>query len=237
MATDAGRQLRADAARNSERILKAAREVYAEIGPDAMLEDIAHRAGVGIATLYRRFSNKETLVKAALKQSMAEQLSPAIERALGDEDPWRGLVTLLESTLSLVARERDIVAAANDAGALTAEVTAPYTDAQVLLVRRGQAAGVIRADLVPADMEKITGMLISVLWNMAPETEGWRRYIVLILDSLRPAGASPLPPPPAPLPQRDEGTYDHPPGGLVTREGRAAEAEAEPKPQAEHRGC
>ncbi|MEU0280574.1 TetR/AcrR family transcriptional regulator [Streptomyces sp. NPDC088147] len=222
MATDATRHLRADAARNSEKILRAAREVYAETGPDAMLEDIARRAGVGIATLYRRFPNKEALVNAALKQSMTEQFSPAIERALSDEDPRQGLVTLLEAALSLVARERNTVAAVHNSGAFTKEVTAPFTDAQTLLVQRGQKAGVIRADLVPGDMERIMGMLISVLWNMDPETEGWRRYIVLVLDSLRPAGASPLPPPP---PQRDEGVYEQLPEGLVTGESRTAEAE------------
>ncbi|MFJ9213385.1 TetR-family transcriptional regulator [Streptomyces sp. L-9-10] len=222
MATDATRHLRADAARNSEKILRAAREVYAEIGPDAMLEDIARRAGVGIATLYRRFPNKEALVNAALKQSMTEQFSPAIEQALSDEDPRQGLVTLLEAALSLVARERNTVAAVHNSGAFTKEVTAPFTDAQTLLVQRGQKAGVIRADLVPSDMERIMGMLISVLWNMDPETEGWRRYIVLVLDSLRPAGASPLPPPPS---QRDEGVYEQLPEGLVTGESRTAEAE------------
>ena len=73
------RPLRADAARNAERILKAAREVYGELGPDAPIEAIARRAGVGERTLYRRFPTKAELVRAALDQCIAEDLTPTIE--------------------------------------------------------------------------------------------------------------------------------------------------------------
>ena len=72
----ADRPLRADAARNAERILRAAREVYGELGPDAPIEAIARRAGVGERTLYRRFPTKGDLISAALDQSIAEDLTP-----------------------------------------------------------------------------------------------------------------------------------------------------------------
>jgi AcrR family transcriptional regulator len=193
MVSEISRRLRADAARNSERIARAAREVYAETGPDATLDDIARRAGVGIATLYRRFPNKEELVRAALEQSIAEQLSPAIEQALGDDDPKRGLVTLMEATMSLVAREHHTLAAANNAGTLTAEVTAPILDSLSLLVRRGQESGVIRVDLVPDDIHMMMAMLAGVLPSLDPQGDGWRRYVVLVMDALSPVGASALP--------------------------------------------
>jgi AcrR family transcriptional regulator len=221
MSTDAARPLRADAARNSERILRAAREVYAESGPDAMLEEIARRAGVGIATLYRRFPNKETLVRAALDQSTTEQLSPAIERAVNEDDPRQGLAILLNAALALMARERNTLAAASNSGALTAEVVAPFNDALTSLVRRGQQMGTVRDDLVPDDTQRIMGMLIGVLWNMDPDTEGWRRYVVLVLDSLSPVGASPLPPA-APMLNCTEGASEHPAfGGAAQDESRA----------------
>jgi AcrR family transcriptional regulator len=194
MVTDVSRRMRADAARNSERIAGAAREVYAEVGPDATLDDIARRAGVGIATLYRHFPNKENLVRAALEQSIAEQLSPAIDEALRDDDARRGLVTLMEATLGMVAREHNTLAAANNSGALTAEVTAPIIDSLALLIRRGQEAGLIRDDVVPDDTLRIMGMLASVLTSMDPESAGWRRYVALVLDGLSPVGATPLPP-------------------------------------------
>ncbi|MFJ9543917.1 TetR/AcrR family transcriptional regulator [Streptomyces sp. NPDC101225] len=194
MTTGAPRRSQAVAARNSERIRRAAREVYAERGPDAMLEDIARAAGVGIATLYRHFPNKEQLVRAALEQAVAEQLTPAIEQAMSDDDPRRGLTSLLEATLAMAAREHNTLTAADNSGALTAEVTAPFLDSLILLTRRGQQAGLIRADIVPDDMHRIMGMLISVLWSTDPADQGWRRYVVLVLDALSPAGASPLPP-------------------------------------------
>ncbi|MFK0283176.1 TetR/AcrR family transcriptional regulator [Streptomyces sp. NPDC090499] len=222
MTTDVPRRNQAVAARNRERILRAAREVYAESGPDAMLEDIARRAAVGIATLYRHFPNKEALVRAALQQSVSERLSPAIERAMDDDDPLQGLVTLLEAALAMTARERNTLAAAQNSGALTTEISAPFLDSLMLLVQRGQQAGAIRADLVPDDVQRIMGMLTSVLWNMDPETEGWRRYIALVLDALSPVNASPLPPV-TPLLKCGDGTPDHPTfGGFVRQRGEAA---------------
>ena len=194
MITAGARRLRADAARNTEKIVLAAREVYRESGPDATLDDIARHAGVGIATLYRRFPNKEEIVRAALEQGIAEEVSPTIDRALGDDDPKHGLMTLIEATLSLVAREHNMLAAANNSGALTAEVTAPILDALGELTRRGQQAGCIRADLVFDDLQRVMGMLAAVLPSMDTEGHGWRRYVTLILDGLSPIEASPLPP-------------------------------------------
>jgi AcrR family transcriptional regulator len=191
---DNERPLRADAARNIERVVRAGREVFADLGPDAPLEEIARRAGVGIRTLYRHFPHKEQLVRAALEQSFAEDLSPAIERALDDDDPLRALTGLIEATLSLVAREQSTLAAATNSGALTAELTAPFLDSLTLLTKRAQETGLVRADVTPDDMHKIMGMLSSVLWGMEPDGIGWRRYVVLVMDALSPNGASPLPP-------------------------------------------
>jgi AcrR family transcriptional regulator len=194
MTTDASRPLRADAARNIERILRAAREVYAENGPDAQLEDIARHAGVGISTLYRHFPNKGELVRAALGQSIAEQIIPAIEQALGDDNPRRGLTTLIEAAMSQVASEHNTLAAAKNSDIITADLAAPFLESLTLLTHRAQEAGLIRADLAPEDMPRIMVMLLGVLWTMAPHSDGWRRYVALVLDALSPAGAGPLPP-------------------------------------------
>ena len=99
------RPLRADAARNAERILRAAREVYGELGPEAPVEAIARRAGVGERTLYRRFPTKAELVRAALDQCIAEDLTPTIEAARGAADPLTGLAQLFDAAISLGARE------------------------------------------------------------------------------------------------------------------------------------
>jgi AcrR family transcriptional regulator len=192
--TVADRPLRADAARNAERILRAAREVYGEQGPDAPIEAIARRAGVGERTLYRRFPTKGDLVRAALDQSIAEDLSPVIERARRADDPLRGLTDLIEAAVSLGAREHHILAAARKAGSLTADVSTELNDALGDLTRRAQQAGLVRADVVPDDLPRIVVMLNSVLWTMDLGSDGWRRYIALMLDAITTDEPQPLPP-------------------------------------------
>ncbi len=117
------RPLRADAARNVERILRAAREVYGELGPDAPVEAVARHAGVGERTLYRRFPTKADLIQAALEQSIAEDLTPAIEDARHVDDPLRGLAQLIEAAISLGARERNLLIAAQRGGSLTPDIS------------------------------------------------------------------------------------------------------------------
>src|SRR3978361_2560967 len=84
--------LRADAARNREAIVEAARAVFAEHGLDAPLDEIAKRAGTGNATLYRRFPTRGDLVAAVFADRMAEHLD-AVQAGLADEDPWRGFAS------------------------------------------------------------------------------------------------------------------------------------------------
>jgi AcrR family transcriptional regulator len=183
MTTTAERPLRADAARNVERILLAAREVYAELGPDAHMELVARRAGVGERTLYRRFPTKGDLVRAALDQSIAENLLPAIDKARRNINPLRGLAGLIEAAISLGAQEHNILAAARRADAID-DVSTPLDEALNDLLSRAQQAGLVRADLVAEDLPRIIAMLNSVLWTMDPASDGWRRYVALMLDAI-----------------------------------------------------
>jgi AcrR family transcriptional regulator len=194
MITPVERQPRADAARNAERIVRTARAAFAEDGPDVSLDEIARRAGVGIRTLYRHFPHKGELVRAALDQSIAEDLTPAIDRTLADENPLRGLRALMEASMAMASREQNTLAAAKNAGSLTADVSTAFYEALTRLAERAQRAGLLRDDLVPSDLHRIMAMLASVLWSIAPDSDGWRRYLVLILDGLSPHGASTLPP-------------------------------------------
>ena len=180
----ADRPLRADAARNAERILRAARDVYGELGAEAPVEAIARRAGVGERTLYRRFPTKGELINAALDQSIAENLTPAIEKALGDKDPMRGLVALIEAAISRGAREHHMLTAARRAGALRSDVSAELNDALATLIARGRKAGVIRADVVADDLPRFIAMLYGVLSTMDSDSDGWRRYVALLIDSI-----------------------------------------------------
>ncbi|MFB0633421.1 TetR/AcrR family transcriptional regulator [Streptomyces sp. AB3(2024)] len=204
MPTDTPRPLRADAARNVEKIVRAARDVYAGQGPEAPLDEIARRAGVGIATLFRRFPDKAALLRAVLDQQFTQDVLPVIDRALTDEDARRGLTTVIEAALTSAADEHHVLTAARNAGIFTAETSARFFDALDPLVVRGQRDGVIRADLVPDDLKRVMGMLVSVLWTMDPAEGGWRRYVTLVLDGLSPAAASPLPNPAPPLLRRQQ---------------------------------
>jgi len=188
----ADRPLRADAARNAERILRAARDAYAELGPDAPMDAIASRAGVGERTLYRRFPTKGKLARAVIDQSIAETLSPVIERALRSRNPLRGLVNLIEAAIALGAREHNVLAAARKGGSLT-DVSAQLDEALDELTRRAQEAGLVRADLVTDDLPRMVAMLYSVLGTMDPASDGWRRYVALMLDAISTSNPGRLP--------------------------------------------
>jgi AcrR family transcriptional regulator len=154
---------------------------------------VASRAGVGERTLYRRFPAKRDLVRAALDQSIAENLVPAIETARRNRNPLRGLTDVIEAAISLGAREHALLAAARRADALD-DVSAPLDEALRELTRRAQQAGLVRADLVDDDLPRIIAMLNSVLWTMDPVSDGWRRYVALMLDAITTTAPGRLPP-------------------------------------------
>jgi AcrR family transcriptional regulator len=184
------RTVRADAVRNSERILRATRDVFADLGPDAPLEEVARRAGVGIRTVYRHFPRKDDLLQAVVNLNVTEDLAAAIERAGADGNPLRGLIGLVEATLALTARDRNIVTAASNSTVITCDGAAPLRVALAELIGRAKEAGLVRADVTADDVHQLLMMLTSVAYA----GDGWRRYVVLVLDALSPAGASPLPP-------------------------------------------
>jgi AcrR family transcriptional regulator len=198
IAEPTGRSLRRDAERNRQRILRAAAEVFRERGLDATLDDVAHRAGVGVGTVYRRFSDKETLV-AQLFQERIDELVSMAEKACEADDPWSGFLCYLEYVASTMAGDlglRQMLLFATygrDRVACLREQVRPVVDR---LVTRAQEAGALRADFSATDVPMLTAMLATVAEYAAPVQPGlWRRYQALILDGLRPDGATPLAPP------------------------------------------
>ena len=190
MVTD--RPLRADAARNADRILRAARDVYAELGPDAPMDAIARRAGVGERTLYRRFPTKGELARAVIDRAIADDLTPEIDTALRSRNPLRGIARLFDAAIALGAREHNVLSAARQAGSLT-DVSVQLDAALAELTRRAQDAGLVRADLVADDLPRMIAMLFSVLGTMDPVSDGWRRYVALMIDAISTSNPTKLP--------------------------------------------
>ena len=193
--------LRADAERNRRRILEAARAVFAEAGLDAPLEAIAQRAGVGIATLYRRFPTRDDLIAASFAPRMAEY-EAAIDAALRAPDPWVGLRDFVQRVCGMQAADRglnDVLVATFPTAKALEEPRARAYRGFVELVRRAQAQGTLRPDFVPEDLVLLlmaNAGVVRATRDAAPDA--WQRFVAIVLDGFRADGARPLPPPPAP---------------------------------------
>jgi AcrR family transcriptional regulator len=190
--------LRADAARNRARIVTAAMEVFAERGLEASTAEIAHRAGVGEATLFRRFPTKDDLVAAIVATQMEEAIEIAAE-CLEEPDPWRGIERFLYEMTSRSTHDQGVSDAAKDRCIASAELTPQrrrLLDLTAQLVRRGQSAGVLRDDIAGQDLVFLTVAAGSVGTTPFPglREDLWKRYLGVILDGLRPAGATRLRP-------------------------------------------
>src|SRR3954465_14930674 len=99
--------LRADAERNRQRLLQAAGELFAQRGTGVGLDEIAHHAGVGVGTAYRRFPCKADLIEAIFEERIAG-LTAAAEAGLAEADPWQGLVTWMERSVELHATDLSV---------------------------------------------------------------------------------------------------------------------------------
>lgn len=183
----AQRPLRRDAERNRQRILAAASEVFAERGMAATLDDVAHRAGLGVGTVYRRFPNKQSLAAALFAQRM-DEVTELADGALARQDSWRGLCDLLEGLCELFARDRGLrdimISSGPDAGRLQAR-KAQLEPTVRAVVQRAKQDGGLRPDIVAEDVP-----LIAIMINAVAEYAGtvrpaaWRRYLAVLLDGL-----------------------------------------------------
>jgi len=197
---DAGRPLRRDAERNRQRILKAASEVFTEQGLEASLDEVARQAGVGVGTVYRRFRTKEELVEA-LFEDRVDAVAALAERAAKEPDPWTGLVCFMEQMAELLAGDlglRQLLMFATYGQDRVAYARRRNAPLMRKLVERAQAAGQVRADLMPTDIPFLIFVLTEAAQIARPtRPDLWRRYLALILDGMRPAreGLTPLPVP------------------------------------------
>jgi len=196
------RALRRDAAANRERLFAAAGELFAERGLDVTLNDIAHHAGVGVGTAYRRFANKEEIIDALFEQRL-QDVAAVAHAALAEPDAWRGIVTFLERALDMQFGDRGLNQIMNNAGlghARVAEVRDRIAPLIVSLVERAKQQGVVRPDLDQTDLI-FTQVALSAIMDstraIAPEL--YRRYLTIFLDGIRTERATFTPLPTGPL--------------------------------------
>ena len=192
------RPLRADALRNRAKILQAAAEVFAERGLEVTLDDIAHHAGVGVGTVYRRFADREALVEALFDERMKDMLAQ-MRDALADPDPWRGLLGFVERTCALLASDRgmrQVMLSSTYGQGEIAQCRDEFGTLGADLVARVKATGVLRPDFEVADI-LVLFLLVGTVADFAGEVAPglWRRYFDIMIDGMRAqtGGSSDLP--------------------------------------------
>ena len=204
MTATTAKPLRRDAARNRARILEAAGELFAQRGLGATLNDIAHHAGVGVGTVYRHFPDKTELIETLFLERVDELVAIG-EAGLADPDPWHGLVSMLRRTLELQAADRGLHDLVHDSPAgmeRLIHIRSRMLPIGTELVRRAQAAGALRVDVLDTDLV-ITQLMIGDVLNASRDVSPdlWRRFLEMVLrglsthpDSLGPLTSPPLEP-------------------------------------------
>jgi len=179
------RPKRADARRNYDRVLAAAREAFAEGGESTALEEIARRAGVGIGTLYRHFPSRQALVEA-LYVDEVEEVCRSAAAIPADADPWEALNGWFERFVGYLATKRVLASELlnyldRDAPVFKASRAALWEAGEPLL-RRAQAAGVVRPD---ADIGDVMQMVMGIAKVPAADPRQTEHILRIALDGLR----------------------------------------------------
>ncbi len=189
---------RADARRNRDAVLVAARERLAIDGLEGPIEEIARTAGVGVGTVYRHFPSKDALI-AALVGDRFERLADRTREALEEDDPWDAFCDLMRFSAEVQMRDRALsqfLAQQPELGYEQA-VRTGLVDLTAELIANAQRTGGMREDAVVEDVPTLVCGLGAVTAGAAgsmPELN-WERYVEIMLDGLRAPGCNRLPPP------------------------------------------
>ena len=195
------RPLRADAERNRQRIVDAAKTLFAERGVEVSVEDIAAAAGVGIGTFYRRFPDRESLVEAVFATKL-ERAAENARRALDIEDPWEAFRTFVMGVARMHARDRglnDVLLSSDRGRERVAAFRATIQPLAGQLLDRAKAAGALREDVTLFDIAMVhqaVGAIADITRDVSPDY--FERTLTLLIDGLaaeRTTTAMPLPPP------------------------------------------
>jgi AcrR family transcriptional regulator len=185
------RPLRRDAERNRARILDAARGLMAERGVGVSLEEVAAAAEVGVGTVYRRFPDRESLVRALFSEHVDAVVALAHE-ARGSDDPWQGVQQFLGAVFAMQAADRGLsqVLRGGELGAsLAHDARLRITPVVEELVTRAHDAGQLPAGVGPGDFVLAELMVGAVAERAGPDDDApWRRALSIVLAGLRSGG-------------------------------------------------
>ena len=191
------RPMRADARRNRERVLAAARRSFAEYGHAGSMEDVARRAGVGVGTVYRHFPDKSALLDALLAERFAE-FAELGRAALELADPWTSFSDWLIACGASQASDMGFCDALGDgiSDARRAELaeSTGLSEVNARILKRGQQAGVIRPDAEASDIPMLMAGVAATA-RRGPTAIGgsWRRHLAIAVDGMRAPGTGALP--------------------------------------------
>jgi AcrR family transcriptional regulator len=178
------RPKRADARRNYEKVLAAAREAFAEGGESTALEEIARRAGVGIGTLYRHFPSRQALLEALYVEEVEEMCRSAAE--LDGTDPWEALEGWFERFIAYMATKRALAAELlnylDQDAPLFQVCRASLFEAGEPLLKRAQEAGVVRPDV---NIGEVIQMVVGIAKIPASDPAQTEHIVRVALDGLR----------------------------------------------------
>ncbi|PKV80208.1 TetR/AcrR family transcriptional regulator [Nocardia fluminea] len=182
------RRLRADAARNQQRIVAAARELFADHGLEITLDDVAERAGVGVGTVYRRFANKKELIAEVFDQHVKD-FADAADAAMSNPDAWLALVEFFESACKHLATNRgfgEVMLELEEDPARFAELRDRIQPAVAGIIDRARAAGAIDPDVATTDFFALIHMVNTIAEFAGPvNSEVWQRYMAIALNGVR----------------------------------------------------
>jgi AcrR family transcriptional regulator len=187
------RPRRADARRNRARIIASARKLFARLGNDAQMEEIAADSGLGMGTLYRHFPNKQALLTEIVRERFEGmiELAQAAERI---EDPGEAFEAVLGSYLEAAdgdaAFQLALLGSTEFEWEGVVQQKAEFAEIVTRIIERAVAAGDVRDDLAYADFPLITNGVMATMYFKPSGNDDWRRHLELVLDRVRTSAAN-----------------------------------------------
>jgi AcrR family transcriptional regulator len=195
--TPGAKPQRADARRNREAVLAAAKTLFADQGLEAQIPDVAKAAKLGVGTVYRHFPTKDDLI-AALAAEHFERLAQKARECLETADAWEGISDFIRFSTQIQADDRGLCEVTGSRPDLmdTAARATELPDLCDRLVKRAQRSGTLRRDLAWQDIPMIACALgRSTYATVGPAMGRWPRLVEIVLDGLRAPGSGKLPRP------------------------------------------